>query len=150
MAVLAELYGLVEYGSLWYPINLLAAAAVPSLATANTQQLATFSGLGLAVASLAHVVISIFVGLLYAVILPMLPRHFVWGGVLAPLLWSGALWATLGLINPTLNQRIDWVWFIASQVAFGLTAGIVVARTQRVRTAQTFAPDAGASEGREP
>ena len=43
-------------------------------------------------------------GLLYAVILPMLPgRHMLWGGLVAPLMWTGLLWAVLGIINPTLN-----------------------------------------------
>jgi hypothetical protein len=35
-----------------------------------------------------------------------------------------------------MNQRIDWLWFVASQVGFGIVAGIVVSRQQRVRTWQ--------------
>ena len=35
MAALAVLYGLVAYGSIWYPINLLAAVAMPALAHAD-------------------------------------------------------------------------------------------------------------------
>ena len=58
----------------------------------------------------------------------MFPRRpALWGGVVAPLLWTGLLWATLELINPMLDARIDWRWFIASQVAFGLAAGCVIA-----------------------
>jgi hypothetical protein len=139
MAVLAELYGLIAAGSLWYPINLLAAAAVPSLAQADVAELAAFNATGLAVASLMHLIISLFVGLLYAAALPMFPRHpAIWGGLLAPLLWSGVLWTVLDLINPALNARIDWAWFVASQVAFGLAAGFVVARTEKIGTMQTW------------
>jgi hypothetical protein len=139
MAIVALLYGLIAQGSLWYPINLLSAAAMPSLAQADLEQLRLFSGLGLVVGLIAHGVISIFVGLLYAVILPMFPRHpALWGGFVAPLLWTGLLWSTLGVINPTLNARIDWIWFIASQFAFGLTAGFVVARIERIETMQTW------------
>jgi hypothetical protein len=139
MAIVALLYGLIAQGSLWYPINLLSAAAMPSRAQADLEQLRLFSGLGLVVGLIAHGVISIFVGLLYAVILPMFPRHpALWGGFVAPLLWTGLLWSTLGVINPTLNARIDWIWFIASQFAFGLTAGFVVARIERIETMQTW------------
>jgi hypothetical protein len=37
-----------------------------------------------------------------------------------------------------LNARVDWPWFIASQIAFGLAAGFVVARAQPVATMQTW------------
>jgi hypothetical protein len=39
-------------------------------------------------------------------------------------------------VNPVLNQRIDWPWFVASQLGFGIVAGIVVSRQLRVRTWQ--------------
>ena len=35
-----------------------------------------------------------------------------------------------------MNQRIDWPWFVLSQVGFGIVAGLVVARQQRVPTWQ--------------
>lgn len=139
MAIVALLYGLVAQGSIWYPINLLSAAVVPSLARADLEQLRAWSLLGLGVGLIVHGVTSIFVGLLYAVLLPMFPRHpALSGGIVAPLLWTGLLWSTLGIINPTLNARIDWIWFSASQIAFGLTAGFVVARTERIETRQTW------------
>ena len=57
--------------------------------------------------------------------LPMFPRRpIVLGGLIAPALWSGLLYATLGLLNPLLASRIDWLWFMASQVAFGIVAGL--------------------------
>src|SRR5207245_10204456 len=69
---------------------------------------------------------------------PLLPRrHCGWGGLLGPLLWSGLLWASLGVIDPALNARIAWTWFVASQIAFGITAGYVVASATPVATAQT-------------
>ncbi len=43
MAGVAMFFGLISQGSVWYPINLLAAAAVPSLATASVEQLRQFS-----------------------------------------------------------------------------------------------------------
>lgn len=150
MAVLACAFGLIAFGSIWYPINLLAAAALPSLATATPEQLARFDGFAFFVAALVHGGVSILVGYLYAFILPMMPRHPIFmGGVVAPMLWTGLLWASLGVINPVLNERIHWLWFVASQIGFGLTAGIVIARTERIRTMQTmpFAVRAGIEGG---
>ena len=141
MAVVALLYGLLFERSIWYPINLLSASAMPSMAQADTATLRAFSGAALLIGIVAHGAISVFAGLLYAVILPMLPgRHMLWGGLVAPLLWTGFLWGLLGVINPALNARVDWVWFIASQVAFGLATGFVVSRAQPVPTAQTAPP----------
>jgi hypothetical protein len=119
---------------------LLAAAALPSLANADLAQLTAFNSVGFGVALISHGVFSILVGLLFAVLLPMLPsrRAAFWGSFIAPLLWSALIWATLKLINPALNARIDWLWFIASQIAFGLTTGYVVHHSKMVETMQTW------------
>src|SRR5215510_1826734 len=138
MAVCAAIYGIVAQGSVWYPLNLLAAIAIPRMAEADTTTLRAFDGVALVVGLIAHGVTSVLVGALYAAILPLLPRrHLLWGGLLMPLLWTGLLWATLGVIDPALNARIVWSWFIASQLAFGITAGWVVARATPIATAQT-------------
>jgi len=72
--------------------------------------------------------------------LPMFPRRpILLGGVIAPILWTGLLHSILDLINPLLNAHIDWPWFVASQFAFGIVAGLVVVRQQRVRIRQ-FVP----------
>jgi hypothetical protein len=80
---------------------------------------------------------SLLVGLLYGAMLPMMPRHpIVLGGLVAPLAWSGLLHSILGVVNRVMNQRIDWSWFVVSQVGFGIVAGLVVSRQERVRTWQ--------------
>jgi hypothetical protein len=89
--------------------------------------------------TVVHGLVSVLVGLLYAVILPMLPRrHVLWGGVIAPLLWTGLLWAVLGVVDPTLGARVDWPWFVVSQIGFGLATGLVVARAHPLVTMQTW------------
>jgi hypothetical protein len=138
MAVCAAIYGIVVQHSVWYPLNLLAAIAVPRMADADVATLRAFDGLALVVGLIAHGVTSVLVGTLYAAILPLLPRrHLLWGGLLGPLLWTGFLWAIMGVINPALNARIAWSWFVASQMAFGLAAGYVIDRAAPVATAQT-------------
>jgi hypothetical protein len=145
MAALASIYGLTQ-GSLWYPINLLAAGASAEMARLSPQALKAFSLQGLLLATVIHVFTSAMVGLLYGVMLPMFPRRpILLGGVIAPLLWTGLLRSILGIVNPTLDGLIDWRWFTASQIAFGVVAGLVVTRTAMVQTWQfeSFAVRAG-------
>jgi hypothetical protein len=139
MAIVALVYGVLFQHSLWYPINLLSAAAMPGMAQADVTQLRAFNLTALVIGIIAHGMISVLAGLLYAVILPMLPRrHMLWGGLVAPLLWTGGLWAVLGVVNPVLNARVDWPFFILSQIAFGIAAGYVVSRSQPIATMQTW------------
>ncbi len=139
MAVTACLYGLLAHASPWYPVNLLAASAMPSLASATAQQLAAFHPTALAVALIIHSVVSLLVGLLYAALLPTLPGHpMLWGGAIAPLLWSGLLWSAMGVIDPALADRVRWSWFALSQSAFGFITGATIVRMERIETLQTW------------
>src|SRR5215470_7145420 len=140
MAMVACAYGLVAYRSVWYPINLLAAVALPSLARADLAQLTAFDGTVFVTAVIIHGVMSLLVGLLFAILLPMLPsrRTAFLSSLVSPLLWSALIWATLRLINPVLDARIDWLWFIASQIVFGMAAGYVVHRSAKIETMQTW------------
>ena len=139
MAVLALAYGLIVQRSLWYSINLLAAVALPGLTHATLADLRAFNLHALVIGTIVHGLVSVFAGLLYAVILPMLPgRHMLWGGVVAPLLWTGLVWAVIDIVNPILGARVDWPWFVASQMAFGLATGFVVARAHPLATMQTW------------
>jgi hypothetical protein len=146
MAVLAGTYGVLSHGSVWYPINLLAAVVDANALQLPMDYLTSFHLGLLLVASFLHLVTCILVGLLYGAMLPMFPRRpILLGGLIAPIMWSGLLYATLGIINPLLDQKIDWTWFVASQIAFGIVAGLVVVRQARVRTRQflPFAVRAG-------
>lgn len=137
MLVPATAYGLIRYHSLWYAPNLLAAVALPDWATRSTHFLSSFHLEGLLVAVLVHILASVLVGLLYGAILPMFPwEPITTAGFLAPIFWTGLLYGTLEAVTPALNRRIDWLWFIASQIAFGLVAGFVVNLHVRVRTHQ--------------
>jgi hypothetical protein len=135
MAVLACVYGVLKAGSIWYPINLLAAVAYGESLRLGPARLYSFHADAFAIAFVLHGLVSIFVGLLYGAMLPMFPRRpIVLGGLIAPALWSGLLYTILGLLNPLLASHIDWFWFVASQVAFGIVAGLVVVRQQSIPT----------------
>jgi hypothetical protein len=146
MAVLACGYGLLKAGSIWYPINLLAAVVYAESLRLDPAQLNSFHADSFAIALGLHGLVSTLVGLLYGAMLPMFARRpIVLGGLIAPVLWSGLLYLMLGLLNPLLESRIDWVWFMASQIAFGIVAGIVVIRQSRMPTREnlSFAVRAG-------
>ena len=144
MAVLAVMYGIISGRGMWYGINVLAAGFFPG--RHPFAQIGAFQWDSLLIASVLHLLVSLSVGLLYGATLPMLPRHpILLGGLIAPILWSGLIHSFVELIDPTLNQEIDWVWFVFSQVGFGIVAGIVVSRQERVPTQQLlpFAVRAG-------
>lgn len=135
MAVLACTYGVLKAGSIWYPINLLAAVVYRESLSLGPAQLYSFHEGAFAIAFVLHGFVSILVGLLYGAMLPMFPRRpILLGGLIAPVLWSGLLYTILGLLNPLLASHIDWFWFFASQVAFGIVAGLVVVRQESIPT----------------
>jgi len=137
MIVPAALFGLIRYHSVWYAVNLLAAGGFIHWAGQSDAFLAQFHMDGLLAATAIHGLTSVLIGLLYGAMLPMYPRKpILTAGFLAPFLWTGILYSALGVISPILNQRIDWGWFVVSQIAFGLVAGFVVNLQVKVRTPQ--------------
>ncbi|HEX4714021.1 MAG TPA: hypothetical protein VH164_03745 [Ktedonobacteraceae bacterium] len=135
----ALLYGILSHHSIWYPVNLLGGAGVANWSNPTTADIAAFHLQALLIATVIHVAGSVLVGLLYGAMLPMLPRHpILLGGIIAPLLWTGLLHSSLDVVNPVLDARIDWGWFVVSQIAFGLVAGYVVARQGKIRTDQSM------------
>lgn len=137
MVVPATLFSLLKYHSLWYSVNLLAAGGFLSWAGASDAFLSQFHLQGVLAGFLIQGFVSLLVGLLYGAMLPMFPRYpILTAGFMAPLLITGIVYSALGIVSPILNQRIDWFWFILSQIAFGLVCGYVVNLQARVRTPQ--------------
>jgi len=137
MIVPAALYGLIRYHSVWYAVNLLAAGGFVSWAGESNAFLAQFHLRGLLAATAIHGLTSVLIGLLYGALLPMFPKKpILTAGFIAPFLWTSLLYSALGVISPILDQRIDWLWFVLSQIAFGLVAGFVVNLQVKVRTPQ--------------
>jgi hypothetical protein len=135
MAVLAAGYGLLSGNGIWYAMNLLVAGLFPP--AAGDSAMGGFNLQQFLVAVPLHLMISLLVGLLYGVMLPMAPkRPILLGGLVTPLLWSFLIHGSLGVINPVMNQRINWLWFVLSQIGFGVAAGLVVVRQERIRTRQ--------------
>jgi len=137
MVVPATAFSLLKYHSLWYAANLLAAGGFVGWASESNAFLGQFHLMGLLAAFGIHALTSLLVGLLYGAMLPMFPRKpILTAGFIAPFLWTGILYSALGVISPILNARIDWLWFVLSQIAFGLVCGFVVNLQVKVRTPQ--------------
>jgi hypothetical protein len=137
MILPATLFSLIRFHSLWYAANLLAAGGFVSWAGESNAFLSQFHPLGLLAAFGIHALTSVLVGLLYGAMLPMFPRWpILTAGFIAPFLWTGLLHSALAVISPILNDRIDWPWFVVSQIAFGLVCGFVVNLQVKVRTPQ--------------
>jgi len=99
MAILAVLYGIFSGHGIWYPINLLSAGFFPARMT--TEQIAAFHWDSLIIATILHVMCSLLVGLLYGAALPMFPRRpILFGGLIAPILWSGLIHSMLEALDP--------------------------------------------------
>lgn len=139
MAVLACIYGIFAQHSIWYPVNLLAGVILPDVGRQSVEQLRAFNGMAFAAALVGHAIISILVGIIYAAILPMFPKFApLWAGILMPVFWSGMIATTLDLVNPALNARINWPWFIVCQLGYGLFGGYVIARSTRIDTLRSL------------
>jgi hypothetical protein len=139
MALLAMLYGVVSQGSIWYPINLLAGSLYAQSAMPSLEEMLHFRLSWFLFALALHGVTSLLVGFLYGAMLPMLPgRPILLGGVTAPLIWTGLLHEVIAFVNPLMDERINWWWFAASQLAFGVVAGLVVALQEKVWTAENL------------
>ena len=145
MSVPALLWGVFTGHGIWYPLNLLAAMVVPGVGGLPAEELHRFHADWLGAAVAIHAGLSIGFGVLFGLVLPKLPRvpgPLSWGGLLMPILWTAIGYGLIGVVNPVLQLRVDWFWFIVSQFVFGVAAAFVV-----LRSAEVHIPPAGARGG---
>jgi hypothetical protein len=141
MAVVAIAWGIFMHGSVWLPINLLAGVVLGGEALETLAQLSAFSAVPVVTGVLIHLALSVGVGLLFGICVPMMPRHPVlFGGIVAPLVWSALIGFSIDIVNPVLAEHVDWTWFIGSQLAFGVVTGFVVGRSEHVKMLQYLSP----------
>ncbi|MEE3327591.1 MAG: hypothetical protein VX252_09670 [Myxococcota bacterium] len=139
MAIMGGIQGLATAGTPWAAFNGFASIVMPLFGAAPPPDMTSFH-IGIMVSALAiHLVLSLLIGVVYSSILPMLPGSpRLWGGIVAPLVWTVCGWAAISVVMPTSVMDIRWGWFIASQLAFGLAAGEVIARSPRIQTLQSY------------
>jgi hypothetical protein len=135
MPIPAILWSLGTDRGYWYPINLLAGLVVPGLDDPEAPTLREFHADWLALALAMHAALALGFAVACALLLPRLPSisgPLAWGGLVLPLLWTAGSSGLLGVINPKLEEVVDWFWFIVSQFVFGIVAAIVVDRSEKV------------------
>ncbi len=148
MPVPALLWSLANHHGVWYPVNLLAGMGFPGL-IGQRAELEQFHANWLAVGLAIHAALSLIFGALYGLLFPKLrpiPDPLAAGGLLLPLLWTGASYGLMGVTNPVLQQRVDWPWFVVSQFVFGVAAAIVIARSEKV-SIPPAGPESPTSQG---
>ncbi len=131
----ALLWGLMTLRGIWYPVNLLAGMVVPGMDELPDRDLQAFHPTWLAIGLAIHAALSLGFGLAYAVVLPRLrpiPGPIAWGALVLPMLWTGSSYGLMGVVNPVLQERVDWPWFIFSQFVFGMAASLVVVRSVKI------------------
>jgi uncharacterized membrane protein YagU involved in acid resistance len=135
MPLPAILWGHFSGHGICYPVNLLAGMVVPGLEALPVDELSKFHAGWLFAAIVIHVVISLSFGVLFGLLLPRLPQipgPLAWGGMLLPLVWTATSYSMMGIVNPLLADRVDWPWFIFSQIIFGIAAAVIVVRSEMV------------------
>jgi len=135
MALPAVSWAAASGHGFWYPINLLAGMVLPGLGTLEGAELGSFHANWFLAACAVHAVLSMSFGVLFALVgprLPPMPAPVAWGGLVLPLLWTGVTYGLMGVVNPVLQERVDWAWFIVSQFVFGVAAAVVVHRSELV------------------
>lgn len=138
MAVPAMLWGYLSGHGIWYPVNLLAVMILPHETAYSVEVIEQFNVSWLLAAALFHATLSLGFGVLFGLLLRRLPRipgPFAWGAMLMPLLWTATSYGLMGIVNPALQQRVDWPWFIVSQFVYGIVAAVVVVRSEEVHIA---------------
>jgi hypothetical protein len=134
MVIPAEIYGVIRFHSIWYVVNLLGGAGVGNWVNPTMDQMSHFRLSAFVTANIIQGATTLLVGLLYGAVLPIWPKHpILLGGILAPTAWTGLLHSVMGIVNPFLEQHIDWWSFAAAQVIFGIVAGYVVTKQGRIK-----------------
>jgi hypothetical protein len=135
MPLPAVAWSVLSGHGLWYPANLLAAMVTPGMDHLPVRDLEQFHLQWIMPALVIHLAMSASFGMILGILwprLPSIPGPLAWGGLLLPVLWTAMSFGLMGVVNPLLQQRVDWPWFIVSQFVFGITAAIVVIRSEIV------------------
>jgi hypothetical protein len=135
MPLPAIVWSLLNGHGFWYPVNLLAGMVFSDLGRRPPEELEQLHASWLIGAVVIHALLSGGFGVIYGLLLPNLPSipgPVAWGAVVLPLLWTGTCYGLMGVVNPVLQQQVNWPWFVVSQFVFGVAAAVVVFRSEMV------------------
>jgi hypothetical protein len=154
MPIPALTWGILSGHGLWFPVNLLAGIVLPGIQSLSLPELEQFRPILLAIGVVIHLLLSSVIGLVYGVLLPMIPIQSKWqlvfGGILIPMVWTGFSGALMGIANPVLQHYVNWYWFALSQMVFGLAAAFVIIRSEKVDVPPAGTGESAPAQGPQP
>ncbi len=134
MVVVAITYGLISGKGIWYPVNLIAAIIIRRWQEAPPEVFTQFNPAGLIFGAAIHLIISVVIGLLFALLLPTLPGPpLIWAFVVGPILWFAAFFAVLPVFNPVMKANLDLPSFFLAHIFYSLILGWWVARSPQIK-----------------
>ena len=134
MVLVAVVYGLFSGKGVWYPVNLIAAAVIRGWQNAPPELFTQFNPTGLIFGAAIHLIISVIIGVLFALLLPTLPGPpFLWAFVVGPVLWFGAYFGVLPLVNPVMVRNIDLPSFFYAHVFYSFVLGWWLQRSPQIK-----------------
>ena len=145
MGVVALIYTVIWLGSWAYSLNVLAAMLLPSYREQPIEFYLAWEWTGVLFGAGIHIVLSISIGLVYAVVLPMMGGKrlaMILGSLVGPLIFTGLLWPSVAIISEPLANLVwnpdsaSLWWFIGSQFAFGFACTWWILRAERRYTPQ--------------
>jgi hypothetical protein len=152
MPIPALAWGVLSGHGIWFPVNLLAGMVLPGIQNLAIHELEQFRPGVLAIGVVIHGTMSAVIGLVYGVLLPIMPARPRWqlifGGLIIPTVWTGFSAGLMGIVNPILQEYVNWYWFALSQMVFGLAAATVVVRSEKVDVPPAGSGDSIQREGR--
>lgn len=149
MAFVAIISGFLMGRGPWYPLNLVGATLVRSMQTAPAEVLSQFHLQTLIAGFALHMLLSATIGLLFALLLPTLPRPaWLWSLVIGTALWFGAQFVVLPVLNPIMTTSVWLPSFLLAHLVYALVLGTWIEHVGKVPVGG--APLASSSAPRRP
>jgi len=134
MVVVAMLYGIFSGNGIWFPVNLIAATVIRQWQGAPAETFMQFDPAGLVFGAAIHIIMSIAIAMLFTLLLPTLPGHpLIWAFVVGPVLWYGALFGVLPLVNPVMARFVDARSFLIAHLFYSLIVGVWLERARPLK-----------------
>ncbi len=145
MAVVALIYTVIWLQSWAYAPNVLSAILLPDYRDQALDFYLAWHWKGVLFGVGIHIILAISIGLVYAVVLPMMGGKrlaMFLGALVGPLIFTGLLWPSVAIISEPManliwNTESASLWvFIGSQFAFGFACTWWILRAERRYTPQ--------------
>lgn len=134
MALVAAIAAPVIGHSIWFPLNVAAAGFLPNLQGATMGTLEQFMLDAFIAGLIIHIIVSIVIGLAFTLLLPTLPGPpLVWSVIIGAIMWATAMFLVLPIVNPVMEEYVEPVSFIIGNVAYTVTLGWWITRSEKVR-----------------